>query len=604
MAPARSTRTGGEALRRLPGWLAALLPGALTVYLAFNAGGFFIGAQATVAIVLILLLAVRAMAAGHPARWSPLFGVAALSLALFATWTLLSGAWSGAPFRALASFGLVLLYLATLVTFGSLPRDADRLRMVRGVALSAVIVCGTGLVTRLLPDVLAIDYASLSTRLSYPVSYWNAFGLLAALGAIMCFGLTSDEREPRLVRILTAAALPVLGAALLLTLSRGSIAAGLLGLLVFAIVGHPRGLLSGLLAAAPATTIAVAATYNSELLMSGELLSAAVRAEGEDVARTVALCALGGAVVRSLLLPADGALERLLLRARTRRTVLGAAAVAVAAALALGAVAADVPRQYDRFVEGGARGATDDPRARLTDPANGGRIPQWTVALEEFHEEPVHGRGAGTYELSWALRREAPGNVRDAHSLYLEVMGELGLVGLVLVVIVLVAIIGAVAWRARGPDRALHATIVAAAIAWAAAAAIEWHWEMPVVTLWLFALGGAAMTGRVDRESAPRTPRPAVRVATTVACCALIAVVPVRLAISQAGFQSAYVALAQRDCPRVHTDAAKSLNAVGTRPELFELLAACELRSGHPQGAARLIGEAIRRGSPQLEAAL
>lgn len=146
-----------------------------------------------------------------------------------------------------------------LVLFGSLGGGTQHLRwMVRGVALAAVAVCAVSLTTRLLPDVWPIAYESLTTRLSYPVTYWNALGLLAALGMILCFGMTSSEREPRVVRVLAAAALPILVSTLLLTLSRGAILAAIIGLVVHAVVGHPRALLSALIGTGLATVIAVA----------------------------------------------------------------------------------------------------------------------------------------------------------------------------------------------------------------------------------------------------------------------------------------------------------------------------------------------------------
>jgi len=334
---AASPPAGGATPWRRAGIPLALLPGALTVYFAFNAGGYFVGAQALVTILLLAILAVRAMAAEHP--WQGigrLLGVAVAALALFAVWTILSGGWSHASARALAELQRVLPYLVALVLFGSLRPQPEQIRwMVRGVALGAVAVCAIGLASRLLPGVWPIDYPSLSTRLSYPVTYWNALGMLAAIGAIMSFGLTADAREPRLVRVLAAAALPLLGSTVLLTLSRGSIAAAALGLLVFAVVGHPRALLAGLVAAAPATAIAVAATYDADLLISDNPFTRAAQDQGEHVALVVALCALGAAALRSLLLPADRVVSNLRPGSRTRRLVLAGGAVATVAVLAV-----------------------------------------------------------------------------------------------------------------------------------------------------------------------------------------------------------------------------------------------------------------------------
>ena len=59
-----------------------LLPGALTVYLSFNAGGFFPNTPAFVALLLALVLGVRALLAEHPVRgYGPLVGIAAALVA-------------------------------------------------------------------------------------------------------------------------------------------------------------------------------------------------------------------------------------------------------------------------------------------------------------------------------------------------------------------------------------------------------------------------------------------------------------------------------------------------------------------------------------------
>lgn len=589
---------GETRVARVLAVLFALLPGALTVYLGFHAGGFFVGTQAKLAIVLIVVSAVRVMAATHPAEgWSLLLSVAVAALGLFAVWTIASGGWSHSPFRALASLEIVLPYVAALAVFGSVGRRPGAIRwMVRGMALATVIVCGAGLLTRLLPDVWPIVYPSLTTRLSYPVTYWNAFGLLAGLGVIICFGLTSDHREPPLVRVLAAAAVPILGSALLLTLSRGSIAACILGLVVFAIVGHPRSLLAGVVAAGPATAIAVAATYHADLLVSEDVLTRAARDQGEHVATVVAACVLGAAALRTVLLPGDAAVARMRLAGRARRGILGVGAVATIAALATAAVAVDVPRQYHRFVDDTRpAGSAQDPRLRLTGAFSTGRIEQWNIALKGFREQPLHGAGAGTYQLFWESRRSSDGAVRDAHSLYVEVMGELGIVGLVFVVAALLAILLGLARRSRGPNRALYATILAAGVSWAVAAGIDWHWEMPVVSLWLFALGGAALAKRPPREPPARSLAMAPRIAIAASACVLMVVVPLSLALSQDRLEAAYAEVLNDDCRDAELDAAAALDAVGSRPDALEILANCQSEAKQDARALRTIDEAVER---------
>ena len=50
--------------------------------------------------------------------------------------------------------------------------------------------------------------------------------------------------------------------------------------------------------------------------------------------------------------------------------------------------------------------------------------------MDQFAERPVAGEGAGSFESWWAQNGTLRKFLRDAHSLYLETMGELGVLGL------------------------------------------------------------------------------------------------------------------------------------------------------------------------------
>lgn len=596
---------------KAPGTLVALVPGALTIYLGFRAGGFFAGPAATAAVLLLLLLVARIMAIGRPAEGvnrSVVLAVAALIL--LALWSLLSSRWSQAPARAFVEFDRVLLYALALAVFGAVGMTPRRLSwMVRGIALAALVICGSGLITRLLPDVWPLVQSSLPERLSYPVAYHNTFGLMAAIGITICVGLTSTERETRLVRVLAAAAVPLLASALLLSLSRGGVATAVLGVVVFAIVGHTRALFAGLLAVGPATVIALSTAYGADLLVSADQLSATAQAQGRYVAAILALCAVGAGLLRALLLYFDDVIVTLRPSKVVRRQVLGIAGTALAAVVVAGAVAVDAPGKYDAFVSPGDPGSSSDApgtdaaaQDRLATVSDNGRIRYWTVAIDEFERNVVHGTGAGTYPNSWSTHRslEVATNprvesVRDAHSLYAEMLGELGIVGLALLLITLLTILIGIARRIKGPNRGLFATILAAIVAWAVAAGFDWHWEMPVVTLWVFALGGAAIAGARNRTPATRFLGMLPRSALAIACCALLALVPLRLMISDARLQSARVAFQEGRCPEVALFAGQSLDAVSSRPEPRQFAAGCELRAGDAKDAISTLRAAVRR---------
>jgi O-antigen ligase len=588
--------------------LLVLSPGALVAGFGFHAGGFFAGTVAAGAILLGLALVLRITLAERPfAGLSVPFVVAAAALALLAVWTLISSGWSHAPARALVEYDRVLLYLLAFVLVGALGRTPVRLRWaIRSVALAAFAVCVCGFVTRALPDVWSVAPSVHNERLGYPVTYWNALGLLAAIGVVLCCALTSDARESRAGRVLAAAALPLLGATLLLTFSRGAVAAVIAGVVVVVVVGRPAALLSGAIAAAPAVFVAVRGAYDAELLATVDPTTAAATAQGHDLALLVALCALGAGAARAVLLLLDARVARVRVPARLRRrelrwaAALAPAVVVLAAALALG-VPGEISSRYDGFVNEREVSDSGSVRSRLLAPGNNGRIDHWEVALDAYRENRLHGDGAGTYALRWDRDRTTTFQAEDGHSLYLEVLGELGLVGIGLLALALLLILGGFAALARGPDRMIGAALFAAGVTWALHAGVDWQWEMPAVTAWVFATGGLALAGRVDRSRAPAYPagrsRPALRSLPRLLAAVgalLLLLVPLAIHRSQGPLFAAARAWSAGDCPTAIDRALASRDALAIRPEPYVLIGYCDVRLGRPRLAVRALERAAR----------
>ncbi len=216
-------------------------------------------------MALVVLLVLHVTLAERPfAGLSLLFLIGAVALGLLALWTLISAWWSDAPARALLEYDRALLYLLAFVALGLAGRTPARLRLaLRSIAVAAFIVCLCGLVTRLLPDVWSVATDVRDDRLSFPLTYWNALGLIAAVGFILCFTLSSDFAERPVGRVLAAGALPVLALSLLFTFSRGSLGAGVVGLAAAVVAARPRALPSALLAAVPTVVVAVAIGYGA-----------------------------------------------------------------------------------------------------------------------------------------------------------------------------------------------------------------------------------------------------------------------------------------------------------------------------------------------------
>lgn len=114
-----------------------------------------------------------------------------------------------------------------------------------------------------------------------------------------------------------------------------------------------------------------------------------------------------------------------------------------------------------------------------TDRPLGPRVDYWSVAWSQWEENRWLGAGAGTFARYWQ-REEMTVAVRDAHSLYLETLAELGPVGLMLLLGALAVPLLA-ALNAR--EHPLTGTCLSAYTAYLVHAGVDWDWEMPAVTL-------------------------------------------------------------------------------------------------------------------------
>src|SRR3954452_23104571 len=395
--------------RRVAAAALALLPGILIVFFGFNGGGYFAGTVGFAALVVSQMIAVRVLVVDDPFSGfsRPLAAVTAV-MALFAGWVLASGLWSDAQDRALIEFDRALLYLLLLVLMGLLPRRAYRVMwIVRACAVGAVVVCLAGLLSRILPHVWPTSPGVSNQRLSFPLTYWNALGILATIGLLLTVALATSDRESRFSRAIAAAAVPILATTLLFTFSRGAIAVTIIGTLVYFVIARQRALAAGAIAILPPTAIAVVVAYGADELATVHPATARGVAQGKDVALAVGLCVLAAGVLRYVLAPLDRRMSRITISPAIRRRVrvgVGGAAVAIVAIALLAGGGSWLSDQYHAFIRGGATGTTD-LRARLVDPSSNGRTDHWRAAFDAFSAHPIRGTGAGTYEFTWDLHR-------------------------------------------------------------------------------------------------------------------------------------------------------------------------------------------------------
>ncbi len=576
----------------------AVLPALITVYLGFSAGGYYAGSVALVTLLLALVLIARILVADRPfAGVGRRYVIATGAFTLYTGWTLLSALWSHAEARAFTEVDRDLLYLLLLVLFGLLPRAAGLLRWtVRSTLVGALIVCGSGFITRVLPHLWPVHNSFASERLSYPITYWNALGLLASVGVLLALGTAAGPREWRPLRAVAAGTVPLFAATLLLTLSRGAIAALLIGVVIFVVVARTPSLLTTAVAIVPTTAIAVAVTYHATLLNSSHPRSPAAVIQGHHVALAVGLCIVAAIGLSAAGFPIETRIARRMegrKLSRSRRRVAAAALVGTGAAAIVVAIAAGWPaRLYNKFIQTGPVPAS---QVRLSSLSSDGRTPLWSAAWHAFKSQPLHGTGAGTYEFDW-YRYRAPGSivVVDAHNLYLQVLAELGIVGFTLLVITLVTILVALVARIPTGDRVLCAAAIAAVVAWCLHAAVDWDWQMPAVTAWVFMVGGAALAAQPSASQAMSDRETQWRVPMAVGLL-IAAITPGLLLLSQDHLQRAATAFEAGNCNVAETQALASINDLSIRPEPYQIVGYCDIHQGRVLNAVAAMRQAVAK---------
>jgi hypothetical protein len=459
--------------------------------LAFHAGGYFDGPRAAAACLAWVAVFTLALVGPVPlprtrAGWTAVAGLAGL-----AAWSAISVGW--APLAAPAGDNVqrLLLYLGVLLAGVGLLRDRRAARAVEPVlALGALVVIAYGLSGRWVPGLVDLPRSyGAGGRLEQPLTYWNAEGLLAAMGILLCVRLAGDDSRPRPLRAAAASACAPLGMGLYLSYSRGAVAVAVVGLIVLLAITPSRTALRSTVAGVCAATVAAIATVAFPGVASLEGSAADRRRDGAIVLALLVVVMLAAAAIAARLDAAErrGALRRgRLARSRALRV---AAPVAILVCLG-GLVAGGLMENGDDSV---AAAATPSRYASVDSL----RYEYWRVGLEAFAREPVTGVGAGGFRVVWRDERRVDVGATDVHSLVLEQAAELGLPGLLLLGLFLGAIAVA-ARRALRSGEPLAAGACAVCVAWLLHAAIDWDWQIPAVTLPALVLAAALLARDVE----------------------------------------------------------------------------------------------------------
>jgi O-antigen ligase/polysaccharide polymerase Wzy-like membrane protein len=475
---------------------------------------------------------------------------ATLMVAL-AAWVALSSFWSISSPASIREVERALVYVAVALAVVLVLRRGDGPAVVAGASLGILLIVSYGLTTHLAPDHFGPPDDRFNTsRLAAPLGYWNSFGLLAAIGVLLVLGAAAHARRCRHA-VPAAGVLPLLVVALYFTFSRGSWVALVLGVGATLVLDPRRlRLIWTLLLIAPASCIAVAIAWQQDALTTEDAPLTLGVTQGRRLAWILALLVVLSAALGWF---AYRVADRVHITSRVRRIVNVALAIAALSGVVIGlfaAVRTDAVSDLRRRFDTETRGAVLNDR--LFSVAGNGRSETISVAWDMAARHPVVGTGAGTFEYVWYRERPSRQVVRDAHSLYVETLGELGVVGaLLLIALLLVPVAGGVlARRSR-----FIAPATGAYLAWVTAAALDWHWEMVGVTTTAFVAGSA---GLLATERGQRRPlSPSVRKGLLAAGVVLSVVATWSLVGNQALF-AGRDAIARKDWREARSDARRA----------------------------------------------
>lgn len=479
-------------------------------WLSLRGGAYALTVRNPAAIALLVLVGVAVAAGLWPRGRLP--RAALLAGGLLAAFTLVNGlsaTWADSAEKAFTEFNRVGLFLTVFAIAVLGARLGGARQWSHGLAVGITAVGLLALASRLFieefgpSEVAQVDPSD--PRLSHPLNYWNGLAIFVGLGFPLLLAAATTARST-LWSLFSVAPFPALAGTIYLTSSRGGVAAGVIALLAFvAFTNRRQAAVAALVPALVGSAAAIAVLHAQKELVDGPLDANVVAGQGRTSAALIVLfCALTVAAYAwcRRVPPLD-----IRLGTQAKRGLVAAGVVVLLAAV----VAADPAQRFDDLKRPPESFEGSYTRSHLLSSGGSGRWQFWEAAVDQFEGHPVLGDGAGSYEAWWAQHGELVYFTRNAHSLLVETLGELGLVGILL--LLGLAAIGVVVGigRVRGsPDeeRPIVAALLAVYLAFLFAAATDWIWDLTVVgVLGIVCLGlltGPATLFGAGTEARPR----------------------------------------------------------------------------------------------------
>lgn len=476
-----------------PSLLIPLSVAAVTFVAAYDNGSFSLPSRNTLAIAIwwavIVGVALRTLTLESATRASLALGGL---IAALCAWTFASVFWAPSAENAFNEFNRISLFLGIFVFTMLAARRSSFSRWCDGLAIAIPLVALVALISRFFPGTfpdqgLRTLGESVAARLSFPLGYWNGLAIFVALGLPLLLRVAISSKTA-LVRGLAVVPIPAIACVIYLAPSRGGAVTAFVGVVAFLALTEKRWVAAAALFWGVAGSVAAIATLVARnTLVNGPLGTDVFERQGRSAAALVSLsCLLAGlAYVAS-----REAASRLLRKYDFRPTPwLGRGTVAVVVALfAVGVIASHPVRQFQTFkrspLEFKSVSTANFANAHLLNGRGNGRWQFWGSALKEWEGHPVVGNGAGSYEAWWTKHQNFYYPASDAHSAYVESLGELGIPGFALILALTFGGLGVGVRRSlksSGDRRVALAALTSVFAAFSVASSFDWMWELTAV---------------------------------------------------------------------------------------------------------------------------
>jgi tetratricopeptide (TPR) repeat protein len=212
----------------------------------------------------------------------------------------------------------------------------------------------------------------------------------------------------------------------------------------------------------------------------------------------------------------------------------------------------------------------------------------WSVAWKDAKGHPLLGGGAGSFEQYWRVHRPGPQEVRDAHSLYMETLAELGIVGLGLLVLML----GIPLLAVRHRRLQLVPFALGAYAAFLLHAGADWDWEMPAITLLALGCGAAALIAGREDAGLPKV-FPATGRYACFAVVLILGTFSLQTLLGNRDASASASAAAGKNWPKAVAEARSAERWLPWSSDPWRLLGDAKFGQGDFPGAARAYRKAI-----------